>query len=169
MNHKKIGWLLVLFALSVFTVFYLSFGKAHASTATTNDYQRLNACTNALIVYGKDYDKNQWSRAVECAAIGKAVSHIESAKGTSYYAKTRRNLYGIRYWDKNGKPHIKSYKTYMAAHEDFARIYFTWYEGLSHKKFAARYSGEPFIVKAYTAHLNKWVPEYRKLYQSLTK
>jgi hypothetical protein len=121
------------------------------------------------LVYGKEPEKNQEARAIECAAISKAVSHIESAKGTSVYAKTRRNLYGIRYWDKKGNPHIKTYKTYMAAHEDFARIYFTWYEGLSHKKLAARWTGEPHIVKAYTAHLNKWVPEYRKLYNSITR
>lgn len=173
MTPQKLGWFLVLFALSAYAGFYLAVSRAHASgdnmSPTARDWQRLNACAAAILTYGEEPEKEQEARTITCAAYGKAVSHIESAKGTSAYAIQRRNLYGIRYWDKNRKPHIKTYKTYYDAHLDYARIYFLYYEGLSNKRKATRYTGEPFAVKHYTAHLNRWVPEYRKLYQDMAE
>lgn len=170
MTPQKLGLFLVLFALAAIAGFYLAISKADAANSfqpTARDWQRLNACAAAILTYGDEPDKDQESRAVTCAAYGKAVSHIESAKGTSAYAVQRRNLYGIRYWDKKGKPHIKTYKTYYEAHLDYARIYFLYYEGLSNKRKATKYTGEPFAVKHYTAHLNKYVPIYTTLYKSM--
>lgn len=169
MTPQKLGWFLVLFALAAYAGFYLAVSKAHASSeATPRDVQRLNACANAS-VRPDIKPENQEKEAVECAAWGKAVSHIESASGNSKYAITRKNLYGIRYWDKNGKPHIKTYKTYAESHADFARLYFKAYRGRGYKSFATLYTGEPHIIKAYVQHLSKYVPQYRKLYLSMTK
>lgn len=170
MTPQKLGLFIVLACLSAVVGFYLAISKADAATSlqpTARDWQRLNACSAAITTYGEKPEKEQEARTITCAAYGKAVSHIESAKGSSVYAIQRRNLYGIRYWDKKGKPHIKTYKTYYDAHLDYSRIYFLYYEGLSNKRKAAKYTGEPFIVATYTAHLNKWVPIYTTLYNSM--
>ena len=158
--------------LAAYVGFYLAITKAHASTElqpTARDWQRLNACIQYSITPTRTKVSEIEAEAIKCAAMGKAVSHIESANGTSYYANTRNNHYGIRRWDKAGKPHIKTYKTTALADLDFARIYFKFYSKLSHKKFANRWSGEPHIVKSYTAHLNKWVPIYTTLYRSMSE
>ena len=173
-DHKKIGFFLFTLGLALFFVILLAILPTHAATGdklspTPRDYQRLNACASAILTYGEEPEKDQQARTITCAAYGKAVSHIESAKGNSVYAIQRRNLYGIRYWDKKGKPHIKTYKTYYEGHLDYARIYFLSYEGLSNKRKATKYTGEPFAVKHYTAHLNKFVPIYRQLYSQIAK
>lgn len=171
-NHQKFGFFLLLFGLALFFVILLTILPTHAATGdklspTPRDYQRLNACTNASIrPYVKP--KDQVKSSIECAAFSKAVSHIESAKWTSIYAKTRRNEYGIMAY-KKGKRYIKTYKTLQEGDADFARIYFAYYRGLGYKAFSKKYTGEPHIVKVYTAHLSKWVPEYRQLYSQIAK
>lgn len=172
-NYVIVGVIIVFLCICAIAGAFLALvEKADAATSlqpTARDWQRLNACAAAILTYGEEPDKDQEARTVTCAAYGKSVSHIESAKGTSAYAIQRRNLYGIRYWDKKGKPHIKTYKTYYEGHLDYARIYFLYYEGLSNKRKATKYTGEPFAVKHYTAHLNKFVPIYRNLYQSMAE
>jgi len=172
MTPQKLGFFLVLFAIAAYVGFYLAISKAHAATElqpTARDWQRLNACAQYALTPTRTKVTEIDAEAIKCAAMGKAVSHIESAKGASYYAKTRLNGYGIRRWDKKGKPHIKTYKTTLEADLDFARIYFKFYSKVSHKTFATRWTGEKFIVKAYAAHLNKWVPIYTTLYKSIAK
>jgi hypothetical protein len=135
---------------------------------TARDHQRLNACTNASIrpdIPGKD----QVKEAIKCAAWGKAVSHIESAKGTSRYAKTRNNSYGIMNWNKNKVRSVRKFKTTAEADAKWAQLWFDGYRKLGYKAFATRWTGESHAVKHYSAFLSKFVPQYLKLYTSLTK
>jgi hypothetical protein len=191
MTPQKLGLFIVACCLAAYVGFYLAVSKAHAAgdnlspTATTppqtksrtaepepkataRDYQRLNACTNASI-RPDIKPETQLNEAIKCAAWGKAVSHIESAKGTSRYAKTMNNHYGIMRWDKKGFRAIRKFRTTAEADAKWAQLWFDGYRKLGHKSFAARWTGEPHAVKHYSAFLSKWVPQYLKLYTSITK
>lgn len=169
MTPQKLGWFLVLFALSAYVGFYLAISRAHASTElqpTARDWQRLNACANYSVrpdIKGEAQEKE----AIECAAKGKAVARIESGNGSSYFAKQYLNGYGIMQWDKNGKRHIRRFKSTAEADRTWATAYFDHYRKQSLNSLAHNWTGEPHMVKSYTASLTKYVPEYRKLYRAM--
>lgn len=175
MNTNKIDWKLIGFCAIAISVScgivgtLLAFAeKADAAEmeATARDVQRFNACTNRAIYSGFEKESEVIREAINCAAYGKAVSHIESAKGTSKWAKTRNNHYGIMVWDKNGKRHFRTFKTTGEADAKWAALWFDGYRKVStnHRKFAIIWTAEPHIVKSYSAFLSKWVPTYKKLY-----
>jgi hypothetical protein len=172
MTPQKLGLFIVACCLAAFVGFYLAVSKAHAAgdnlSPTARDWQRINACTNASI-RPDIKPETQLNEAIKCAAWGKAVSHIESAKGTSRYAKTMNNHYGIMRWDKKGFRAIRKFRTTAEADARWAQLWFDGYRKLGYKAFAARWSGEPLAVKHYSAFLSKFVPQYLKLYTSLTK
>jgi hypothetical protein len=171
-SHVVAGFVLVFLALCAIGGAWIAFSeKAHASTAlqpTARDWQRLNACAMASIRPDVKPEAQE-QEAVKCAAWGKAVSHIESAKGASKWARTRANNYGIMVWDKKGKRHIRTFKTTAEADAKWAQLWFDGYRKLGYRAFATRWTGEKFAVNSYSAFLSKWVPTYTTLYKSMTK
>jgi hypothetical protein len=172
MTPQKLGLFIVALRIAAFVGFYLAVSKAHASgdvlSPTPRDYQRFNACAMASI-RPDIKPESQEQEAVKCAAWGKAVSHIESAKGASKFSKTRNNHYGIMIWDKKGNRHIRTFKTTKEADAKWAQLWFDGYRKLGYRAFATRWTGESHAVAHYSSFLSKWVPKYLKLYSSMIK
>jgi uncharacterized FlgJ-related protein len=111
----------------------------------------------------------QEESAIECAAKGKAVARIESANGQSRAAKQLNNGYGYMSCSK-GKCHgLKKFKTTADADRAWAKSYFDHYSKQSLKSLAYNWTRESWMVKSYTASLNLYVPQYRKLYLSMIR
>ena len=174
---NKIDWNLLGFCAIIIAVSFgivgalLAFAeKADAAEVdngiTARDIQRFNACTNRAVYSGFEKEADVIREAINCSAYGKAVSHIESANGTSKWAKTRNNHYGIMVWDKDGKRHIRTFKTTGEADAKWAALWFDGYRKVAsnHRKFASIWTAESHAIKGYSAFLSKWVPTYKKLY-----
>lgn len=170
-DHKLLGFVLIIAATVLVLAFWFSVKPAHASTGdnlspTARDWQRLNICAN----YSVRHDikpESQEKEAIECAAKGKAVARIESANGFSYFAKQYLNGYGIMGWDKNGKRHIRRFKSTAEADRAWAASYFDHYRKQSLKSLAHNWTGESWMVKSYVRSLNIYIPLYRSLYKSM--
>jgi len=167
-NHNIIGWMLVAFCVALFFVVMVAcLPTAGASTPepTARDWQRLNVCANASIrpdIAGKEQEKI----AIKCASVGKAVAAIKSGWGKSKASRELLNGYGIMSW-KNGKRHLAKFKTTKQADMAWAQSFFDHYSKQTHKQLSTNWTGESWAVKHYTAFLNKWVPQFEKLYQSM--
>jgi hypothetical protein len=169
MTPQKLVLFLVLLALSAYLGFFFSI--AHGSTGlqpTPRDYQRLNACANASI-RPSIKPENQVNEAIECAAKGKAVSRIESANGTSRAAKVLNNHYGYMSCKKGRCYGLKKFKTTEDADIAWATAYFDHYSKQTLKQLASNWTGEPWMVKSYTASLRLYVPQYREMYKAMIK
>lgn len=99
----------------------------------TNSQVSISSVKEANQLHGAAYDLDKLAKAV--------AMHETKDCGVNVGSALVNNCFGIRGWDKNGKPYFKKYATKEDSYKDFKRIWSTYYGQFPNTALAKKYSG----------------------------